>query len=112
MSGIFYCQNFFFVLYFNLRMVLKLNLHVLEKLVVAIALFYTEHRAEHHCRGEHCHVCHSIHHCLDIISEFCFELVETPIEATCRCFLFKLIKFAVLVLRPITLVSQKILLLN
>jgi len=47
-----------------------------------------------------------------LISEFCFELVEAPIEIICRCFLFKLVKFAVLVLRPTTLVSQKILLLN
>lgn len=112
MSGIFYCQIFIFVLYLNLRMILNLNLHVLDKLMVALALFYTEHHVDHHCHGEHCHICNHIHHCLDIISEFCFELVEAPIEATCRCFLFKLVKFAVIVLRPITLVSQKILLLN
>lgn len=109
---LFYCQNLLFVLYLNLRMILKLNLHVLDRLMVALALFYTEHHVEHHCHSEHCHVCHHLHHCLDLISEFCFELVEAPIEATCRCFLFKLVKFAVIVLRPITLVSQKILLLN
>ena len=107
-----YCQNFFFVLYLNLRMILKLNLHVLDRLMVALALFYTERHVEHHCHGEHCHVCHHLHHCLDLISEFCFEIVEAPIEIICRCFLFKLVKFAVLVLRPTTLVSQKILLLN
>ena len=109
---LFYCQNFFFVLYLNLRMILKLNLHVLDRMMVALALFYTERHVEHHCHGEHCHVCHHLHHCLDLISEFCFELVEAPIEIICRCFLFRLVRFAVIILRPITLVSQKILLLN
>ena len=99
-----YCQN--------LRMILKLNLHVLDRLMVALALFYTERHVEHHCHGEHCHVCHHLHHCLDLISEFCFELVEAPIEIICRCFLFRLIRFAIIILRPTTLVSQKILLLN
>jgi hypothetical protein len=33
-------------------------------------------------------------------------------ELICRCFLFKLVRFAVVILRPITLVSQKVLLLN
>ena len=84
----------------------------IDKIIVTLAWFYTEHHIDHHCHGEHCHTCHHIHHCLSLISEFCFELVEAPIEFICRCFLFKLVRFAVVVLRPITLVSQKILLLN
>ena len=91
-------------------MILKFKL--LDRLMVTLALLYTEHHIDHHCHGEHCHTCHHIHHCLSIISEFCFELVEAPIEIICRCFLFKLVRFAVVILRPITLVSQKILLLN
>ena len=85
---------------------------LLDKIMVFSALFYTERHIEHHCHGKHCHTCHHIHECLGLISEFCFELVEAPIEFICRCFLFKLARFAVIVLRPITLVSQKILLLN
>ena len=86
--------------------------HLFDKLIVVMALLYTEHHIDHHCHGEHCHTCHQIHHCLDLISEFCFELVAAPMELICRCFLFKLVRFAVVILRPITLVSQKVLLLN
>jgi len=82
-----------------------------DKLLVALASLYVARHLEHHCHGEHCHVCHHIHRCLELIS-VCLELVASPFELAYRCFFFKLVCFKLVASRPVTLVSQKVLLLN
>ena len=82
-----------------------------NKLLVVLASLYVAKHLEHHCHGEHCHVCHHIHHCLELIS-VCMELVVAPFELALRFFYFKLVCFKAAVSRPTTLVSQKVLLLN
>ena len=82
-----------------------------DKLLVALASLYISRHMEHHCHGEHCHVCHHIHRCLELIS-VCLELVVAPFELALRCVFFKLARVKVFVAQPATLVSQKVLLLN
>ena len=82
-----------------------------NKLLVALASLYVAKHMEHHCHGEHCHVCHHIHRCLELIS-VCLELVVAPFELTLRFFYFKLVCFKTVDSRSVTLVSQKVLLLN
>ncbi len=82
-----------------------------DKLLVAFASLYVSRHLEHHCHGEHCHVCHHIHRCLELIS-VCLKLVVAPFELALRFFYFKLVCFRVEVPQPTTLVSQKVLLLN
>lgn len=84
---------------------------LLNRLLVVLASVYVSRHLEHHCHGEHCHVCHHIHRCLELIS-VCLELVVAPFELTLRFFYFKLVCFRVALSRPVTLVSQKVLLLN
>ena len=82
-----------------------------NKLLVALASLYVAKHLKHHCHGEHCHVCHHIHRCLELIS-VCMELVVAPFELALRFFYFKLASFKVVAPQPTTLVSQKVLLLN
>ena len=82
-----------------------------NKLLVVLASLYVAKHLKHHCHGEHCHVCHHIHHCLELIS-VCMELVVAPIELALRFFYFKLVCFRAADSRSVTLVSQKVLLLN
>ena len=82
-----------------------------NKLLVALASLYVAKHMEHHCHGEHCHVCHHIHRCLELIS-ICMELVMAPFELALRFFYFRLVCFKAAELRSTTLVSQKVLLLN
>ena len=82
-----------------------------NKLLVMLASLYVAKHMEHHCHGEHCHVCHHIHRCLELIS-VCMELVVAPFELALRFFYFKLVCFKTATSRSITLVSQKVLLLN
>ena len=84
---------------------------LLDKLLVVLASFYVSRHMEHHCHGEHCHVCHHIHRCLELIS-VCLELVVASFELALRCFYFRLVCFRPTVSRSVTLVSQKVLLLN
>ena len=84
---------------------------LLDKLLVALASLYVARHLEHHCHGEHCHVCHHIHRCLELIS-VCLELVVAPFELAFRCFYFRLVCYRKVAARSRTLVSQKILLLN
>jgi len=84
---------------------------LLNRLLVVLASVYVSRHLEHHCHGEHCHVCHHIHRCLELIS-VCLELVVAPFELTLRFFYFKLVCFRAALSRPVTLVSQKVLLLN
>ena len=84
---------------------------LLDKLLVFLASLYVARHLEHHCHGEHCHVCHHIHHCLELIS-VCLELVVAPLVLAYRCFFFKLVCFRKIATGSRTLVSQKILLLN
>ena len=79
--------------------------------MVAIALFYTERHVEHHCHGEHCHVCHHIHRCLEFIS-VCMELVVEPFELALSGVFFRLPRVKFPKAQTTTLVSQKVLLLN
>jgi hypothetical protein len=81
-----------------------------NKLLVALASLYVAKHLKHHCHGEHCHVCHHIHRCLELIS-VCMELVVAPFELALRFFYFKLACFKVAAPQPTTLVSQKVLLL-
>ena len=81
-----------------------------NKLLVVLASLYVAKHLEHHCHGEHCHVCHHIHRCLELIS-VCMELVVAPFELALRFFYFKLACFKVVAPQPTTLVSQKVLLL-
>ena len=82
-----------------------------NKLLVALASLYVAKHMEHHCHGEHCHVCHHIHRCLELIS-VCMELVMAPFELALRFFYLRLVCFKAAELRSTTLVSQKVLLLN
>ena len=82
-----------------------------NKLLVVLASLYVAKHLEHHCHGDHCHVCHHIHRCLELIS-VCMELVVAPFELALRFFYFKLICFKAAISQPATLVSQKVLLLN
>ena len=82
-----------------------------DKLLVFFASLYVARHLEHHCHGEHCHVCHHIHRCLELISVY-LELVVAPFELAFRFFYFKLVCFKAATLRSTTLVSQKVLLLN
>ena len=84
---------------------------VFDKLIVFLASLYVAKHLKHHCHGEHCHVCHHIHRCLELIS-VCLELVATPFELAYRCFYFRLVYFKRIESSSRTLVSQKILLLN
>jgi len=82
-----------------------------DRLLVVLASLYVSRHLEHHCHGEHCHVCHHIHRCLELIS-VCMEMVVAPFELALRCVFFRLPRVKVFVARPATLVSQKVLLLN
>ena len=82
-----------------------------NKLLVVLASLSVAKHLEHHCHGEHCHVCHHIHRCLELIS-VCMELVVAPFELALRFFYFKLVCFKAATLQSVTLVSQKVLLLN
>ena len=82
-----------------------------NKLLVFLASLYVAKHLEHHCHGEHCHVCHHIHRCLGLIS-VCMELVVAPFELTLRFFYLQLVCFKAAVAPSTTLVSQKVLLLN
>ena len=84
---------------------------LLDKLLVALASLYVARHLDHHCHGEHCHVCHHIHRCLELIS-VCLELVVAPFELALRCFYFRLVCYRSVMVRSRTLVSQKILLLD
>ncbi|WP_405340863.1 hypothetical protein [Fibrobacter sp.] len=84
---------------------------LLDKLIVFFASLYVARNLEHHCHGEHCHVCHHIHRCLELIS-VCLELVVAPFELAFHIFYFKLVCFRAATSRSVTLVSQKVLLLN
>lgn len=84
---------------------------MLERLLVAIASLYVSRHLEHHCHGEHCHVCHHIHRCLELIS-VCLELVMAPFVLSLRFFFFKLVSFKNVQPMLRTPVSQKVLLLN
>ena len=82
-----------------------------NKLLVVLASLYVAKHLEPHCHGEHCHVCHHIHRCLELIS-VCMELVVAQFELALRFFYFKLICFKAAISQPATLVSKKVLLLN
>ena len=82
-----------------------------DRLLVLFASLYVSRHLEHHCHGEHCHVCHHIHRCLELIS-VCLEMVVTPFVLLIRFFFFRLVSFRPVTPRPATLVSQKVLLLN
>ena len=82
-----------------------------DRLLVFLASLYVSKHLEHHCHGEHCHVCHHIHRCLELIS-VCMEIVVAPFVLALRCFFFRLVCIKLPFMQPVTLVSQKILLLN
>ncbi len=82
-----------------------------DRLLVLLASLYVSRHLEHHCHGEHCHVCHHIHRCLEFIS-VCTELVVEPFELALSGVFFKLPRIKVLDTCRATLVSQKVLLLN
>ena len=82
-----------------------------NKLLVVLASLYVSRHLEHHCHGEHCHVCHHIHRCLELIS-MCLEMVVAPFVVLIHFFFFRLVCFKSVASRPVTLVSQKVLLLN
>lgn len=82
-----------------------------DRLLVILASLYVSRRLEHHCHGEHCHVCHHIHRCLELIS-VCLEMVVAPFEIALRCVFFRLPRVKFPKTRTSTLVSQKVLLLN
>lgn len=84
---------------------------LLDRLLVVLASLYVAMHMKHHCHGEHCHVCHHIHRCLELIS-VCMELVVAPFALLIRFFFFRLVCFRLVAPRPVTLVSQKVLLLN
>ena len=77
---------------------------LLDRLLVFLASLYVSRHLEHHCHGEHCHVCHHIHRCM--------EIVVAPFVLALRCFFFRLACIKLPFTQPVTLVSQKILLLN
>lgn len=82
-----------------------------DRLLVVLASLYVSRHMEHHCHGEHCHVCHHIHRCLELIT-VCLEMVVAPFEIFIDFFFFRLASFKIV--QPIlrTPVSQKVLLLN
>ena len=82
-----------------------------DRLLVMLASIYVSRHLEHHCHGEHCHVCHHIHRCLELIS-VCMEMVAAPFVIAIRCVFFKLVCFKNVSSGARTLVSQKVLLLN
>ncbi len=84
---------------------------LLDRLLVFLASLYVSRHLEHHCHGEHCHVCHHIHRCLELIS-VCMEMVVAPFVLALRCFFFRQVCIRQTFTQPVTLVSQKILLLN
>ena len=84
---------------------------LLDRLIVALASLYVARHLDHHCHGEHCHVCHHIHRCLELIM-VCLEMVVAPFVLLVRFFFFRLASFKPTAPRTTTLVSQKILLLN
>lgn len=84
---------------------------LLDRLIVALASLYVARHLDHHCHGEHCHVCHHIHRCLELIS-MCLEMVVAPFVLLVRFFFFRLACFKPTAPRTTTLVSQKVLLLN
>lgn len=84
---------------------------LLDRLLVFLASLYVSRHLEHHCHGEHCHVCHHIHRCLELIS-FCLKLVIAPLVLVLRRIFFRPVRINFFVTYPTTLVSQKVLLLN
>jgi len=84
---------------------------VFERLLVFAASLYVARHLEHHCHGEHCHVCHHIHRCLELIS-VCLETVVAPFVLLLRFFFFKLVCFKIISAQPETPVTRKVLLLN
>ncbi len=82
-----------------------------DRLLVILASLYVSRHLEHHCHGEHCHVCHHIHHCLELIT-VCMEMVVASFEIALCCVFFRLPRIKVLYTSRATLVSQKVLLLN
>ena len=82
-----------------------------DRLLVVLASIYVSRHLEHHCHGEHCHVCHHIHRCLEVISVG-MEIVVAPFVIAIRCFFFRLVSFKIVPSGTHTLVSQKVLLLN
>lgn len=84
---------------------------LLSRLLVLFASLYVSRHMGHHCHGEHCHVCHHIHRCLEFIS-VCLEMIVAPFELLLQCFYFRLVSFKSATPRSSTLVLQKVLLLN
>lgn len=82
-----------------------------DRLLVLLASLYVSQHLEHHCHGEHCHVCHHIHRCLELIT-VCMEMVVAPFEIALRCVFFRLPRIKFSDILPSTLVSQKVLLLD
>lgn len=84
---------------------------LMNRLLVLLASLYVSRHMEHHCHGEHCHVCHHIHRCLELIS-VALDLVVAPIELLLRFFYFRLVSFKLASKVSDTLFSRKVLLLN
>ena len=82
-----------------------------DRLLVLLASLYVSRHLEHHCHGEHCHVCHHIHRCLELIS-ICVQMVVAPFVLKLRGVFFGLRRIKFSGILPSTLVSQKVLLLN
>lgn len=82
-----------------------------DRLLVLLASLYVSRHLEHHCHGEHCHVCHHIHRCLELIS-ICVQMVVAPFVLKLRGVFFRLPRIKFSGILPSTLVSQKVLLLN
>ena len=82
-----------------------------DRLLVLLASLYVSRHLEHHCHGEHCHVCHHIHRCLELIS-ICVQMVVAPFVLKLRGVFFRLPRIKFSGIPPSTLVSQKVLLLN
>ena len=84
---------------------------VFDRLLVLLASLYVSRHLEHHCHGEHCHVCHHIHRCLELIS-ICVQMVVAPFVLKLRGVFFRLPRIKFSGILPSTLVSQKVLLLD
>lgn len=82
-----------------------------DRLLVLLASLYVSRHLEHHCHGEHCHVCHHIHRCLELIS-ICVQMVVAPFVLKLRGVFFRLPRIKFSGILPSTLVSQKVLLLD
>ena len=82
-----------------------------DRLLVLLASLYVSRHLEHHCHGEHCHVCHHIHRCLELIS-ICVQMVVAPFVLKLRGVFFGLRRIKFSGILPSTLVSQKVLLLD